>query len=160
MRPILIGLKSSNREILLLVYQLPSALPLRIFRIHQSGHLAELTPDRCTLVKEALNVYKTIRGDIKNSVPIWPIGLSQFHDEWTCLGLHAENRIYLAVWRRDGDKHTLEIPLDQLNGKEVAARCLYPSFSEVSFAWDASENVLTVTMDRDFMARLFYIEAN
>lgn len=63
-----------------------------LLRIHQSGHLAELTQERRDLVKEALDIYKTIRKDIKNSVPIWPIGLSQFHDEWTCLGLQSEKQ--------------------------------------------------------------------
>ncbi len=32
-----------------------------LLRIHQSGHLAELTQERRDLVKEALDIYKTIR---------------------------------------------------------------------------------------------------
>lgn len=129
-----------------------------LLRIHQSGHLAELTQERRDLVKEALDIYKTIRKDIKNSVPIWPIGLSQFHDEWTCLGLQSENKIYLAVWRRNGDKPVIEIPFEQLNNKEVSVSCLYPSYSEVLFSWSKESNVLTVTMEKEFMARLFCIE--
>ena len=88
-----------------------------LLRVHQSGHLAELTQERRDLVKEALDIYKTIRKDIKKSVPIWPIGLSQFHDEWTCLGLQSENKIYLAVWRRNGNKPVIEIPFEQLKIK-------------------------------------------
>lgn len=129
-----------------------------LLRIHQSGHLAELTPERFALVKEALDVYKTIRNDIKISVPIWPIGLSQFHDEWTCLGLKANQKIYLAVWRRSGDKHTLEITFDDLKDKPVAVSCLYPSYSEIPFEWNPAEGTLTVTMEKDFCARLFCIE--
>lgn len=52
-----------------------------LLRIHQSGHLAELTQERRDLVKEALDIYKTIRKDIKNSVPIWPIGYRSFMNE-------------------------------------------------------------------------------
>lgn len=129
-----------------------------LLRIHQSGHLAELTQERRDLVKEALDIYKTIRKDIKNSVPIWPIGLSHFHDEWTCLGLQSENKIYLAVWRRNGNKPVIEIPFEQLNNKEVSVSCLYPSYSEVLFSWSKESNVLTVTMEKEFMARLFCIE--
>ena len=125
---------------------------------HHSGHLAELTQERRDLVKEALDIYKTIRKDIKNSVPIWPIGLSQFHDEWTCLGLQSENKIYLAVWRRNGNKPVIEIPFEHLNNKEVSVSCLYPSYSEVLFSWSKESNVLTVTMEKEFMARLFCIE--
>ena len=129
-----------------------------LLRIHQSGHLAELTQERRDLVKEALDIYKTIRKDIKNSVPIWPIGLSQFHDEWTCLGLQSEKKIYLAVWRRNGNKPVIEIPFEHLNNKEVSVSCLYPSYSEVLFSWSKESNVLTVTMEKEFMARLFCIE--
>lgn len=40
-------------------------------RIHQSGHLAEIPEEDFTLVKEALDYYKTIRGDIKRALPFW-----------------------------------------------------------------------------------------
>ncbi|MDE8719107.1 alpha-galactosidase, partial [[Eubacterium] siraeum] len=71
-------------------------------RIHQSGHLANLSPERMARVKEALECYKSIRDDIKRSVPFWPLGLSHIGDEWVTLGLKAGNKSYLAVWRRQG----------------------------------------------------------
>ena len=46
----------------------------------------------------------------------------------------------------------------QLNNKEVSVSCLYPSYSEVLFSWSKESNVLTVTMEKEFMARLFCIE--
>lgn len=36
-----------------------------LLRIHQSGHLAELSPERVELVKEGISYYKEIRSDIK-----------------------------------------------------------------------------------------------
>lgn len=76
-------------------------------RIHQSGHLANLSPERMSLVKEALECYKSIRDDIKRSVPFWPLGLSHIGDEWVTLGLKAGNKAYLAVWRRQGSNRVL-----------------------------------------------------
>jgi alpha-galactosidase len=46
-----------------------------LLRVHQSGHLAELSPRRRELVKEALDYYKRIRGDIPVALPFWPLGL-------------------------------------------------------------------------------------
>lgn len=126
-----------------------------LLRIHQSGHLAKLSPERKALVKEALDVYKSIRMDIRNSVPIWPLGLSSYTDEWVSLGLKAENKIYLAVWRRKGGNHTCHLPISGLAGKEMEAKCIYPSYSEVPFSWDKEKGGLAVSMNGDYMARLF-----
>ena len=43
-------------------------------RIHQSGHLAEIPERTSRLSGEALDYYKTIRGDIKRALPFWPLG--------------------------------------------------------------------------------------
>lgn len=129
-----------------------------LLRIHQSGHLAELTPERRALVREALDLYKTIRSDIRQSVPVWPIGLSEFFDEWVCLGLSVPTRLYLAVWRRAGENHSIQLPLPALRGKAVTARCLYPAYSAVPFTWDPASGNLKVTMEQDYMARLFLLE--
>ena len=39
-----------------------------LLRVHQSGHLAEITDVQKELVKEALDYYKTIRDDIKQHI--------------------------------------------------------------------------------------------
>lgn len=69
-------------------------------RIHQSGHLAEIPEEDFTLVKEALDYYKTIRGDIKRALPFWPLGTSHFADTWVSLGLKTAHKAYITVWRR------------------------------------------------------------
>ena len=52
-----------------------------LLRVHQSGHLAQISPERRALVKEGLDYYKTIRADLREALPFWPIGLSHFGDE-------------------------------------------------------------------------------
>ena len=69
------------------VYNMINAI---LLRIHQSGHLVNLGDERFALVKEALSYYKEIRNDIKEALPFWPLGLSQYKDPWVCLGLSVE----------------------------------------------------------------------
>lgn len=129
-----------------------------LLRVHQSGHLGYIDPERKALVKEALDVYKTIRQDIKISLPIYPLGLSKFSDEWVCLGLKAENKVYIAVWKRESSQHVKEIPLDFLKNKNVVATCIYPSFNENKFAFNKASGTLSVELKDSFTARLFKLE--
>ena len=42
------------------------------------------------------------------------------------LGLEAEAKDFLAVWRRDSQSPVQEIPVKHLKGKDVQAVCAYP----------------------------------
>ena len=126
-----------------------------LLRIHQSGHLAKLDEDRKALVKEALQVYKNIRGDIGRAVPFWPVGLSNFKDEWVVMGLKTESTSYLAVWRREGGNPYLSIPLLEYKGQEKNVECIYPSANESKFKWNEASGNLVVNFEREKMARLF-----
>ena len=128
-----------------------------LLRIHQSGHLARLSKERGSLVKEALDYYKTIRQDIKVATPFWPLGLSHFKDEWVCLGMKTEHKLYIAVWRRQGNKATKEIPLIGLVNNKVSIKCTYPSYASNQFEWQEASQKLTITLEPN-TARLFEIE--
>lgn len=125
-----------------------------LLRIHQSGHLGYIEPERKTLVKEALDVYKKIRGDIKNALPFWSLGLSKFSDEWVSLGLKCENTAYLAVWRRESSDNTCQLPVNFLKGKDVKVECIYPSFSEDKFAFNKNISAVTARLEKQYTARL------
>ncbi|MHB8128236.1 MAG: glycoside hydrolase family 36 protein [Mobilitalea sp.] len=128
-----------------------------LLRIHQSGHLAQINQERKILVKEALDYYKSMRQDIKTAVPIWPLGLSKFSDTWVCLGLRANKKIYLAVWRRNSETDICTLPLPQIDGQKASVKCAYPSYEECEFAWNESSKSLTVKLPKQFTARLFEI---
>jgi alpha-galactosidase len=128
-----------------------------LLRVHQSGHLAELSPRRRDLVKEALQVYKRIRMDIPHSLPFWPLGLPTQQDEWVCLGLRRDNRHYLAVWHLRGARSETQLPLPDLIGKAIAVSCAFPSESECRWEWDEDEGILTVSMPEAKTARLLEI---
>lgn len=127
-----------------------------LLRVHQSGHLAELSPRRRELVKEALDYYKTIRGDIREALPVWPLGLPAHGDDWISLGLRRGDKLYLAVWRIDGESAELALPLPELGGKTVAVRCAYPAAAtDSSCSWDAAAGELRVKLPNPRTARLF-----
>lgn len=129
-----------------------------LLRIHQSGHLAKLDPMRKALVQEGIAVYKDIRKDLPEGLPFWPIGLSEFSKEWSALGIRKDKRNYLAVWRRCGEQQENMLPMEHLKGKEVTVSRIYPKEAEEKFAWDKEHASLTVTFEKDYMARLYLIE--
>lgn len=58
-----------------------------LLRIHQSGHLAQLSPERFQLVKEGIDCYKQIRKDIKTGIRTGRLDLQKqrihgWHTEW------------------------------------------------------------------------------
>ena len=149
------------------IYNMINAM---LLRIHQSGHLAQLPPERLALVKEGIACYKTIRQDIKYAIPYWPIDIADNEDMWVCGGLQLENKAYLAVWKRqmegkNNDRYmkaginctddSLSIPLDSIPfiRDDMQVSCIYPKKEPVDFEFKG--NVLTVHFKKPVMARLF-----
>ncbi|MBQ8967489.1 glycoside hydrolase family 36 protein [Ruminococcus sp.] len=128
-----------------------------LLRIHQSGHLAQLEPERRELVKEGIAVYKRIRRDIRTSVPFFPLGLSKFSDDWVALGLHCGDKLYLAVWRREGSKYCT-VPLGDKICNDMKMTCIYPSFNKDKYALNTNYRTATFCFEKTFTARLFMIE--
>lgn len=128
-------------------------------RIHQSGHLAEIPEEDFTLVKEALDYYKTIRGDIKRALPFWPLGTSHFADTWVSLGLKTAHKAYITVWRRGVPDGRCTLPVDFLRGNEhVNVRCAYPANHNTKCAWNPEKGTLTVDLPAPICARIFELE--
>lgn len=128
-----------------------------LMRVHQSGHMADIAPERKELVREGLGYYKTIRKDIKEGYPFWPLGFSSFADDWVSLGIRTGEMIYVAVWRRGGSPY-VRIPVNCLKGETAKVRCAYPSYGECGYRWNKETGELTVKLDRAPAARLFEIK--
>lgn len=133
------------------VFNMVNAL---LLRVHQSGHLAGLSPRRRALVKEALDYYKTIRADIRESLPFWPLGLPKPEDDWISFGLRHGDRAWVAVWRIGGGNAEARLPIPQLAGAEADVRIAYPGGTDSRAAWDAAAGTLAVTLPRARTARL------
>ena len=135
-----------------------------LLRIHQSGHLAELSGTRKALVKEGIDYYKSIRQNIKKAMPVWPIGYADNLDQWLAFALKTENKAYLAVWRRGGDDR-MQIPLDDIwsDGACGRVKLTYPKQSmreNCDWEFDEKRAVLAVKFRQPVMARMFEIEKN
>lgn len=134
------------------VFNMVSAIP---FRIHQSGHLANISPERFAAVKEGIAYYKAIRHHIPQATAIWPIGVPHMGDDWMALGLKAEDKIYLALWRVNSTESTLIIPLPELAGRQVEVKCAYPSFSTNPYRLHGASGNFAVTFPENKTARIF-----
>jgi alpha-galactosidase len=126
-----------------------------LVRIHQSGLLTVVSPQRRALVKEAITLYKQIRQDIPHSIPFWPLGLPAFADQWLSLALHCHRTTYLAVWRLESASPSQVLPIKYLKGKEVQADCIYPSTHACQWQWQSQRGALSVSLPRENSARLF-----
>ena len=144
-------LKEGDREEV--IFNMVNAL---LLRIHQSGHLAEISAEQRALVKEGLDCYKRIRSDIRMGLPFWPLGLPRFDSPWVALGLRCGAKSYLAVWRLAESQPTCPIPLRQTD-QTVKVTLAYPVGGAGQWNWDPGSGVLAVTLPQINTARLFEI---
>ncbi len=129
-----------------------------LLRIHQSGHLVHLSGERFDLVKEAIDCYKEIRGDIRRALPFWPLGFSHYSDPWVSMGLKLPKRDYVAVWRRESETPRCTIPIEHRRGQKVKAVCAYPQNLPCRFQWNEYSGELTVELPNRLSARLFQLD--
>jgi alpha-galactosidase len=131
-------------------------------RVHLSGRIDKLNEHQLGLIKEGMNVYKKIRGDIAESEPFWPLGLPGWRDEWLATGLKTKGGDvrYLAVWRRGGDA-SCSLPITNIGGKNVEVEVLYPAVDRETFKtsveFDAEAKALEITLPATVCARLLRI---
>lgn len=110
-------------------------------RIHLSGHLNRMTARQTTLVRQAIEVYKSIRHDLPEAVPFWPLGLPAWDDDWLALGLRTRlGTEYVSVWRRGGTE-TAVLPL---GGPGARVDILHPLRTPAEVAWQKDGGALTV----------------
>ncbi|ANS74170.1 alpha-galactosidase [Paenibacillus yonginensis] len=128
-----------------------------LLRIHQSGHLAELSPERRTLVQEGIDYYKKIRGFIPEALPFWPLGLPDPGAAYASLGLKAGDRMFIAVWQLKDTEEACLLSLPGLYGQDVQLfKCAYPKqAADTVYTWDHEWNRFMVQLPGAGTARLF-----
>ncbi|WP_236580078.1 alpha-galactosidase [Streptomyces sp. HM190] len=129
-------------------------------RIHLSGHLNRMSERQLGLVRDAVDTYKAIRGDLARAVPFWPLGLPGWTDAWLALGLRVpDGPSYVSVWRRGGEAERA-LPVGHLAGRDVRAQILHPSAEcGGSAVWDRDGHVLRVSLPRTPAAVLVRLRA-
>ena len=66
-------------------------------RIHLASDLSKLTKKQFELVQEGVEFYKDNRSWKASSLPIYPLGISSWGDDWVVSGLIDKNHILLNV---------------------------------------------------------------
>jgi len=126
-----------------------------LLRIHQSGHLAEISRERFDLVKEGIDYHKKINHNLKDGLPFWPLGLASFSDPVLCFGIECQETSYLAVWNVSDEDRDICIPLKRLLGdSKMQAQCSYPVHLKTSYHWNDDIKELNVRLKQK-IARIF-----
>jgi alpha-galactosidase len=118
-----------------------------LFRIHQSGHLAEMKPENFAQVKTGLGIYKQrMRQHIGSAVPYYPLGLPDITDKISpvALGMRSGQSNYIAVWRLQGDERV------HLAKADSTMRVLYPE--DLGIRVEPEGEGITVVFPRPYMA--------
>ena len=104
-------------------------------------------------MKEGLDVYKEIRGNLVKMTPFFPFGFHSVKSQVLAYGIKDEKRAYLSVFTPDSDY--AEIPLKKLpNVKKVSV--IYPK--DVKCEFQLENQMLKVKMPQNTCARLFELE--
>lgn len=129
-------------------------------RMYLSGYLNRMTPQEVAAVREAIAAHRVVLGDIRDRLPVWPLGLPAWDADWTSLGLHARGHAYVSVWRRAGDA-AAGLRLPWAAGREIEVAPFFPADAGGwAWEWNAAAAVLTVTAPTDEpSARVFEIRA-
>lgn len=122
-------------------------------RIHLSGAITLLSPERFALVQEAIACYKTYRDELSSAVPFYPLGLPNYRDGFLCSALRFSDCIRMAVWRIDAADDCVTIPLTDFCH---AAKILYPSDSDCSVSLQSA--CLSVQLPARYRAVLIEIK--
>ena len=122
-----------------------------LLRIHQSGHLAELSRERLALVQQGIALHKDIVEETKLGLPFWPTGIAAFGDSIVSVGLDCGDKSYLAVWHRSKGTDSFSIPMRGRSSAEM----IYPlGYDSADFQWKQENGSLEGTVT-GIKARLF-----
>ncbi|HHG8771118.1 TPA: glycoside hydrolase family 36 protein [Raoultella planticola] len=124
-----------------------------LLRVHQSGHLAELSDERFALVCEGIALYKTYRQHIPHLEPFWPLGMPSFTSPWLAFGLRNAREAWLAVWRMESDQEVITLPLPHVE----TMTCVYPRAEQQCCQPVVQLQTVNVALPQKMTARLFHL---
>lgn len=127
-----------------------------LLRIHQSGYLNQLKPERFQLVSEGIEVYKDIRNLIPKADPIWPLEMPMIDDEVISFGLKCDKTILLGIWNNIKNDHLVQLDLSRYGAIEKAQQ-IYPKAEEFQVNIHIVNDLLLIHFEKAPSARLVRI---
>lgn len=133
-----------------------------LLRIHQSGHIAELSHERKAIVKEGITTYKNLlRSFIPYSYPVYPLNkFANFEDQWFSSGLQFKEECYFAVWKKQPEIETVELNFEQFKEKEISLVLIFPKNWNFDWSWNKDKGVLSINVPEVNTARIFHITSS
>jgi alpha-galactosidase len=119
-------------------------------RLYLSGFLDELRSEQRDRVAEAVTLHKTLRADLTEAVPFWPLGLPAWDDDTVCLGLRTGEDELVFVWDRDAGAAEFVLP------GVAHAEVLFPA-TTAPWRLAATEDGLSVTTPAGIGARVLRV---
>ncbi len=121
-------------------------------RMHLSSYINKLNSAQLELVKEGIAFYRRMTACKINSVPVFPLGLSNWEDKNLATGITDGKFCYLVVYNLDGKRH-MRIPLN-FNPEKVTD--IYPKNLKTDYRLE--DKFLDVNFECDYQARIFEIK--
>lgn len=125
-------------------------------RIHLASFINKLPKRQLDIIKEGIRYYKSLVEYKKNALPIFPHGTSRFFDKEVVGGLSYGNRIILGVWNTSNRPRKVRVNLRKYRIKD--AKVGYPISLKTKYQFDEAKQVLIVSFDDNFGARIFELE--
>ncbi|MDX3660055.1 alpha-galactosidase [Streptomyces sp. ID05-26A] len=120
-------------------------------RLYLSGRLDLMDREQRAVVRDAVTVHKRLSGEIGDSVPFWPLGLTANAGPWVTMGLRCPGTTYLTLWRMPGASSTFRAPMTHLRGSDVSAELLFPAAAAAEWSphWHRDTGVLHIACSAD-----------
>lgn len=133
-----------------IIYNMVNGLLLRPYI---SGMVWKLSQESLNLMKEGIAFYKTIRSELKEATPFFPLGFGNIRDEVLAYGVRSKNTTYLSVFTPK--TQDARIPLDFCKDAQHV-EVVYPKKENCKYTFE--NGVLEVHMPQKAAARLFRIQ--
>ncbi len=125
-----------------------------LLRPYLSGLVWKLSDRNFALMKEGVDVYKSIRSEIPSMTPFFPLGLADMKAKVLAYGLKNEKKAYLSVFAPKSDLAEIDLSL-AVSEKIREVRVIYPQEKNCEFY--LLDKKLIVKMPQKQCARLFEI---
>ena len=97
------------------------------------------------LVKEGIDLYKSIRNEIPMSTPFYPMGIPNHNSNVICLGFNYSMCRRIALWCFDDADREITVPIEYNN-----AKIIYPSDTKITISHE--NNGLNVKFPAECMS--------
>lgn len=127
-------------------------------RIYLSGYLNTMSGPELALVREAVDVAKALRSELRHALPFWPLGLPAWTDPVVAVGLRTGDDALVALWKRE-EADGVALPVPHLTGRPVTVTTVFPQAADGwDLSWDATSGTLHADTALTTSARLIRLK--